>query len=169
VRRHPEQVTCLLRRHPDSRRRPGPRGFVENFRSDFLAQATMPSPTRHSRLGNILAIWIALVHTDLFPHAPPSKSYWRGCVREAISSRRLVRPTNSTTRGTTRGWGYFPERQPRFYNHMPAAEVRSKIGRSFDTAFKFCFERHPIDKCLSHYAMLKNTLHHQKRGNPMNW
>jgi hypothetical protein len=29
------------------------------------------------------------------------------------------------------------------------------------------FERHPIDKCLSHFAMLLNSPFHQKEGGPL--
>lgn len=46
----------------------------------------------------------------------------------------------------------------RLYNHMSARELRAAIGReTFDGYFKFCVEREPVDKCISHYSMLKKS------------
>ncbi|MGX6648960.1 hypothetical protein ACWCOP_13565 [Maricaulaceae bacterium MS644] len=46
---------------------------------------------------------------------------------------------------------------PRFRNHMRASEVRAALGLEiFDGFFKFCVEREPVEKCLSHFHMLKN-------------
>lgn len=43
----------------------------------------------------------------------------------------------------------------KFYNHIPAAVVRKRIRPEiWDTYFKFCVERNPWDKTLSHYHML---------------
>lgn len=37
-----------------------------------------------------------------------------------------------------------------YYNHMPASEIRSKVGGIiFDTYFKFCVVRNPFDKMVS--------------------
>jgi hypothetical protein len=53
----------------------------------------------------------------------------------------------------------------RMKNHMRAVEVLDSIGREvFESYFVFCIEREPIDKCLSHYSMLKNSPMHN-RGN----
>jgi hypothetical protein len=42
----------------------------------------------------------------------------------------------------------------KFYGHMPASMVRSRAPRSvWDNYFKFCIERNPWDKTLSHYYM----------------
>jgi hypothetical protein len=42
----------------------------------------------------------------------------------------------------------------RFYNHMPAREVRNRVPASvWNDYFKFCVERNPWDKVLSHYHM----------------
>lgn len=42
----------------------------------------------------------------------------------------------------------------KFYRHMPAFEVRSRVPRDvWDSYFKFCVERNPWDKVLSHYHM----------------
>lgn len=44
----------------------------------------------------------------------------------------------------------------RYYNHMPALEIRQYVGASiWDSYFTFCFERHPIDKVKSHYLWQK--------------
>src|SRR6266853_2216861 len=42
----------------------------------------------------------------------------------------------------------------KFYNHMPAREVRNRVPADIWNAyFKFCVERNPWDKVLSHYYM----------------
>jgi hypothetical protein len=42
----------------------------------------------------------------------------------------------------------------KFYNHMPASEVRNRVpAQIWDSYFKFCVERNPWDKVLSHYHM----------------
>jgi len=46
------------------------------------------------------------------------------------------------------------KRKLRFYNHMPAREILQFIDRStWDSYFKFCFERNPWDRVLSYYYM----------------
>jgi len=58
----------------------------------------------------------------------------------------------------------------RFYNHMPAREVRSVIGRRiFGSYFKFCIEREPVDKCVSWYSMLKNSPLHNRGNEALTW
>lgn len=40
-----------------------------------------------------------------------------------------------------------------YHQHLPAIIVRSRVGRDiWDNYFKFCFERNPWDKVLSHYC-----------------
>ncbi len=42
----------------------------------------------------------------------------------------------------------------KFYRHMPALEVRTRVPRDvWNSYFKFCVERNPWDKVLSHYHM----------------
>src|SRR5436853_4178574 len=42
----------------------------------------------------------------------------------------------------------------KFYNHMPAREIRNRIPADvWNDYFKFCVERNPWDKVLSHYHM----------------
>lgn len=50
-----------------------------------------------------------------------------------------------------------------FFNHMPATRVRELIGaRDFDRFTKFCVERDPISKCISHFHMLHNSPEHRQ-------
>ena len=42
----------------------------------------------------------------------------------------------------------------KYYNHMPAREVRNRVPADvWNSYFKFCVERNPWDKVLSHYHM----------------
>ena len=42
----------------------------------------------------------------------------------------------------------------KFYNHMPAREVKNRVSANiWNGYFKFCVERNPWDKVLSHYHM----------------
>jgi len=42
----------------------------------------------------------------------------------------------------------------KFYNHMPASEVKNQVPTGvWNGYFKFCVERNPWDKVLSHYHM----------------
>jgi hypothetical protein len=42
----------------------------------------------------------------------------------------------------------------KFYNHMPASLVQKRVpGQVWNRYFKFCVERNPWDKVLSHYHM----------------
>ena len=47
----------------------------------------------------------------------------------------------------------------KFYPHIPAASVRNRVGKDiWDNYFKFCVERNPFDKLLSHYYSRKGAL-----------
>ena len=56
---------------------------------------------------------------------------------------------------TIRDWGTLllkQTRKRRFYNHMPAWEVKEKIDpRIWESYFKLCFERNPWDRMISYY------------------
>lgn len=60
------------------------------------------------------------------------------------------------------------EGSPAFFNHMPATLIRERIGAArFDSMFKFCVEREPVEKCLSYFHMLCNSpLHRPAEGAP---
>lgn len=58
----------------------------------------------------------------------------------------------------------------KFYNHMTAMEIKRKVGADiFKNYFKFCVEREPIDKCISHYSMLKNSPTHNIETHQLSW
>ena len=47
-----------------------------------------------------------------------------------------------------------PRNHDGFFNHIPAAAIRDRVGPEvWDGYFKFCVERNPWDKTLSHYHM----------------
>jgi len=46
----------------------------------------------------------------------------------------------------------------RFHNHLPARLIRCRISNTvWSSYFKFCVERNPWDKTLSHYHMVRST------------
>ena len=53
-------------------------------------------------------------------------------------------------------------KQAKFYGHMPARAVKARIhDHIWNSYFKFCVERNPWDKTLSHYHMIN----HRAGGN----
>ena len=43
-------------------------------------------------------------------------------------------------------------RKMRFFNHVSASEVKARIGAdTWNSYYKFCFERNPFDRLISHY------------------
>ncbi|MEM9168630.1 MAG: hypothetical protein AAGC56_03165 [Pseudomonadota bacterium] len=57
-----------------------------------------------------------------------------------------------------RKWGVL---RRQLYNHMPARDVLRIVGpRVFEDYFVFCVEREPIDKCVSHFSMIRNSPDH---------
>jgi hypothetical protein len=47
-----------------------------------------------------------------------------------------------------------PRNHEGYFNHVPAAAIRDRVGPDvWRTYFKFCVERNPWDKTLSHYHM----------------
>ncbi len=58
----------------------------------------------------------------------------------------------------------------RFRNHMGAADVKKIVGsRTFSDYFVFCVEREPLDKCISHYSMIKNSPDHNSGNENLSW
>ena len=44
---------------------------------------------------------------------------------------------------------------------MKAIDVRKYLGEKiYNSYHTFCVEREPVDKCISHYSMIKNSNHH---------
>lgn len=56
-----------------------------------------------------------------------------------------------------------------FSNHMRAQDIKRCEPEAFANFYKFCFERHPIDKCLSHCAMLINAKSPNGTPRPTTW
>mgnify|MGYP001342798797 FL=1 len=52
---------------------------------------------------------------------------------------------------------------------MSAKEVIKILGNSSKDYFFWCVEREPIDKCLSAYAMMKNSPYHNKGNESLTW
>lgn len=62
-----------------------------------------------------------------------------------------------------------PRNWTHFYNHMSAREIRLALPERFRVAYKFAFERHSVDKCLSYYAMLRHSPHHYSANGSQSW
>lgn len=68
--------------------------------------------------------------------------------------RNYNRPVNSVAEFLSRPWGLLPHFRSTFFNHSPAWMVQKRVSpRVWKTYFKFCVERNPWDKVLSHYYM----------------
>jgi len=58
----------------------------------------------------------------------------------------------------------------KFSEHSHALEIKKKINKNiFDSYFKFCVEREPVDKCISYYFMRKNSLSSTNKKKNMTW
>ncbi len=58
-----------------------------------------------------------------------------------------------------------PDGVPLFRNHMPATQIRAQIGAErFDAMTRICVEREPVEKCISHFHMLRNSSLHNADG-----
>jgi len=58
----------------------------------------------------------------------------------------------------------------RFFNHIGAVQIKKLVSNEiFDQYFKFCVEREPVDKCISHYSMLKNSSTHNYATKNLSW
>ena len=53
---------------------------------------------------------------------------------------------------------------------MPASEIYRRLDPEFVArAHKFCFERHPVDKCISHFSLMQGSAYHHDERNPRTW
>jgi hypothetical protein len=57
----------------------------------------------------------------------------------------------------------------RLRNHMPMSEVLKIYNSEIADYKSWCVERHPIDKCISHYAMLINSPQHNEGNEDLGW
>lgn len=47
-------------------------------------------------------------------------------------------------------------RRQKFYNHIPAVLVKNRVSKHvWDSYYKFCFDRNPFSRAVSHFNMLK--------------
>ncbi|MEO0342957.1 MAG: sulfotransferase family 2 domain-containing protein [Pseudomonadota bacterium] len=57
-----------------------------------------------------------------------------------------------------------------FRNHQSAREIKKIVGTGvFQSYFKFCVDREPVDKCISHFSMFLNSPNHQVSDFPKTW
>ena len=67
-----------------------------------------------------------------------------------------------------RGW-QGADGKARFWNHMPGLKVREEIGPDrWNGMRRFCVEREPVSKCISHFHMLRNSPDHNP-GYDLTW
>src|SRR6266446_1976717 len=85
------------------------------------------------------------------PIAPPVEGH------QPRNHEQLVNPISELVRqpeGLLAALRNVFERRKKFYNHMPAWLIQRRVPvRVWNTYFKFCVERNPWDKVLSHYYM----------------
>lgn len=76
---------------------------------------------------------------------------------QARNHEERVNPITEIVRrpeGLRRALQQIARRERKFYNHMPASVVRKRVPpRIWNSYFKFCVERNPWDKVLSHFHM----------------
>ena len=71
-----------------------------------------------------------------------------------VEDKAVVTPIIPTPGRPHQPRNYMPLGETAFYNHIPAAEVRTVIGQEhFDRLFKFGVVRHPYEKILSYFFM----------------
>jgi len=94
------------------------------------------------------------IFTPIFPHVQPHRARnYTGYFNP------LPEIVSNCGKGLQRTLLHLYGKQ-RFYNHVPARLVRSRVpARLWNTYFKFCVERNPWDKTLSHYYMQKHRSH----------
>ena len=81
---------------------------------------------------------------------------------QARNYQGTVHPISEILRlplGPVSAWKHILSQRQRFYRHMPAWLVRVRVPPAiWNSYFKFCVDRNPWDKVLSHYHM---TAHRQ--------
>lgn len=66
--------------------------------------------------------------------------------------QNYLAPIGDYTLADWKNWLVKRRRKLRFYNHMPASEIRFHVGQPvWDSYYKFCFERNPWDRVISQY------------------
>ena len=117
--------------------------FVKTFRTAGTSLEVYLS--RHCGPDDVLTP----IFPPVEPHQPRNDRGWFNPLPELLATRRGVR---RTCRDLATG--------RRFYNHIPAERLRARLGEAtWRSYFKFCVERNPWEKTLSHHAMLR-----QERG-----
>ena len=88
----------------------------------------------------------------LTPIEPPVSGHQPRNYEGSVSAFREIREHNGLMAALWHG----SEKRRKFYRHMPAWIVRSRVSAEvWDGYFKFCVDRNPWDKLLSHYHMQK--------------
>lgn len=91
--------------------------------------------------------------TPIFPHVPPHEARNYSGYVNIISEIYKNRGFNVSKSLES----FF--RKPKFYNHMPASSIKQRLPKHvWDNYYKFCVERNPWDKTLSHYHMMNSRL-----------
>jgi hypothetical protein len=90
----------------------------------------------------------------LTPVLPKVEGHAPRNFRGLFNPLKELRETRNDFVGTKRVIRHFVGAQ-RFYNHMPARTIRDRLPEDiWNSYFKFCVERNPWDKTLSHFHMV---------------
>jgi hypothetical protein len=82
-------------------------------------------------------------------------------IREQFSKRKAQNTVIPFSKYTLKDWLRFIKYRKRleFYNHMPASEIKKYLDASiWSSYYKFCFEREPLRKSISHYKWRKKKV-----------
>lgn len=95
------------------------------------------------------------VLTPIFPHVEPHRAqHHRGLfnpIPELFMNKWSLGDLRSTARDLVK--------RTKFYNHIPAKFVQARVPKAiWDGYYRFCVERNPYDKTLSHFHM-RNSLY----------